>query len=106
VANRGWKGTGLSGGASKRPEKPPPIVENAAAHLYPQIPPPPSEKTLHPNPRYCVKNLLDTQFPFWYFLPAKKRVLINQFFTRQKASSYQFNFTRQKASSYQYNVVD
>jgi hypothetical protein len=26
----------------------------------------------------CGKNVLDTQFPSWYFYPAKKRVLINQ----------------------------
>ena len=67
----------MPAGALKRPENPSPMVENAPPHIDRQISPPPAEKAPHPNPRYCVKNLLDTQFPFCYFLPAKKRVLIN-----------------------------
>jgi hypothetical protein len=52
------------------------MVENAPSYLYPQFPPPPDEKTPHSNPRYCVQNLLDTQFPFWYFQPTQKGILM------------------------------
>jgi len=49
------EGTGVPGGASKRPEKASRMVENAPPHLNPQIPPNPYGKRPLPPPRCCDK---------------------------------------------------
>jgi hypothetical protein len=53
----------------KKPEKPPQWLKIPLLTSILKFPPrPPAEKTPHPNPGYCVKDLFDTPFPFWYYL--------------------------------------
>jgi ABC-type sugar transport system permease subunit len=53
----GTEGTGVPGGASKRPGQPRRMAGNAPPRLFLRIPPPSAEKTPRPNPGHWVRNL-------------------------------------------------
>jgi len=65
----------VPGGAPKRPEKPPPMVENAAPHLYPQIPPPPLKRPPTQTPDIVRQISLTHNSPFCIFNSPQSGVL-------------------------------
>jgi hypothetical protein len=83
MANRGWKGTGLPGGASKRPEKPPPMVKNVPPTFISKFPRSPLKRPPTQTPDIVAKIPLTHNFSFGIFNPPKSEFLsIYQFIPR------------------------